>query len=135
MCSFYFEGYENSVPVFNMEELFSGTSAQLAARSPTGIPLQLSVANAGVASFTCPNTIGPMENTFQFKDRHLSALGFLFYQVNLPGPQYVTLQVTFAQVMAGGTGSIQNLNPGDGNILIPEATRCVVFQVIPRGNS
>lgn len=135
MCSFYFEGYENSIPVFNMDQLFAGTTSQLAARSPTGIPLQLAVANAGVATFTCPNTIGPMDNTFQFKDRHLSALGFLFYQVNLPGPQYVTLQIAFAQVTAGGSVGVVNLNPGDGNILVPEASRCVVFQVLPRGSS
>jgi len=84
--------------------------------------------------FTCPNTIGPMDSTFQFKDRHLSALGFLFYQVTLPGPQYVTLQITFAQVTAGAAGVV-NLNPGDGSLLVPEASRCVVFQVLPKGSS
>eukprot|EP00270_Netrium_digitus_P018024 TRINITY_DN677_c0_g1_i6.p1 TRINITY_DN677_c0_g1~~TRINITY_DN677_c0_g1_i6.p1 ORF type:complete len:203 (+),score=32.94 TRINITY_DN677_c0_g1_i6:23-610(+) len=129
-CAFFFEGYENRVPVFDISQTSSDTSFTTAIfGSVMGTAVPTLTVNSGDAEVVCGTKSHVVGQQYYTNGNTVS----LRTVQPIPGMtvlvgSYVKIPLTSVAIDIFGT--LVNLNPGDGQTkYFPEDQRCVVFKV------
>ncbi|GJP47547.1 hypothetical protein CLOM_g6729 [Closterium sp. NIES-68] len=129
MCSFVFQGYEDSIPVF---ELPKGADVPIGPPVEGGVKgssIVVRTLNSKQVEFLCTKKTG-ME---KLKDQFYAVNDVIQMRTIQKGDEE-KLRGEIVKVDISGAAldvynQLFNLNPGDGSSSFPEEKRCVVFQI------
>eukprot|EP00271_Cylindrocystis_brebissonii_P023281 TRINITY_DN9582_c0_g1_i2.p1 TRINITY_DN9582_c0_g1~~TRINITY_DN9582_c0_g1_i2.p1 ORF type:complete len:799 (+),score=117.48 TRINITY_DN9582_c0_g1_i2:272-2668(+) len=132
-CAFGFKGSFGSVPTFTYPlgqqgDYVLGTDLVV---NLSGAYYSVPTSNAGKASFVCPpqaSTDPDPSSQFYMTQAGLKVRSFGgAMSASAFTDRFISVTVSNAQILVGG--QVVNLNSGDGNPLVPEAQRCIFFQM------
>eukprot|EP00270_Netrium_digitus_P005442 TRINITY_DN1718_c0_g1_i1.p1 TRINITY_DN1718_c0_g1~~TRINITY_DN1718_c0_g1_i1.p1 ORF type:complete len:281 (+),score=43.46 TRINITY_DN1718_c0_g1_i1:179-1021(+) len=128
-CSFHFQGYDSTIPEFSISATPDMPIGTPIVANYKGMQMESMVLNSESAEFMCPsNTDQAISSQFYTSN---DAIAVRTFQTS-PGIDYFVGQYVMVKIAAAQLnlpmGLTMNMNPGDGNTIIPEESRCVIFK-------